>query len=27
LTGFIKDHPQYGLEVILEHPKQIKLVD
>jgi len=27
LTGFIKDHPQYGLEVILEHPKQIRLVD
>ena len=27
LTGFIKDHPQYGLEVILEHPKQIRLVN
>jgi hypothetical protein len=27
LTGFIKDDPQYGLEVILEHPKQIKVVD
>lgn len=27
LTGFIKDHPQYGLEVILEHPKQIRLMD
>ena len=27
LTGFIKDHPQYGLEVILEHPKQIRIVD
>ena len=27
LTGFIKDHPQYGLEVILEHPKQIKIID
>ena len=27
LTGFVKDHPQYGLEVILEHPKQIKALD
>lgn len=27
LTGFVKDHPQYGLEVIVEHPKQIKVVD
>jgi hypothetical protein len=27
LTGFIKDHPQYGLEIILEHPKQIRVVD
>jgi len=27
IVGFIKDHPQYGLEVILEHPKQIKLLN
>ena len=27
ITGFVKDHPQYGLEVILEHPKQIKIVN
>src|SRR5437879_6875466 len=27
LTGFVKDDPQYGLEVILEHPKQIKVAD
>jgi hypothetical protein len=27
LTGFVKDHPQYGLEVIVEHPKQIKLLN
>jgi hypothetical protein len=27
LTGFIKDHPQYGLELILEHPKQIRVMD
>lgn len=27
ITGFIKDHPQYGLEVVLEQPKQIKIVD
>jgi hypothetical protein len=27
VTGFIKDHPQYGLEVVLEQPKQIKVVD
>ncbi len=27
LTGFIKDHPQYGLEVILEHPGQIRVMD
>jgi hypothetical protein len=26
ITGFIKDHPQFGLEVILEHPKQIKIL-
>ncbi|MGH7796199.1 MAG: hypothetical protein ACREQ2_15115 [Candidatus Binatia bacterium] len=27
IVGFIKDHPQYGLEVILENPKQIKIVN
>jgi hypothetical protein len=27
LTGQIKDHPQYGLELILEDPKQIKILD
>ena len=27
IVGFIKDHPQYGLEVILEDPQQIKIVD
>jgi hypothetical protein len=27
IVGFVKEHPQYGLEVILEHPKQIKLVN
>ena len=27
ITGAIKDHPQYGLELILEHPKQIKFVN
>jgi hypothetical protein len=27
LTGFIKDHPQYGLEIVIEHPKQIKALD
>jgi hypothetical protein len=27
ITGSIKDHPQYGLEVVLEHPKQIKILD
>jgi hypothetical protein len=26
LTGQIKDHPQYGLEVILEDPKQIRII-
>ena len=26
LTGEIKDHPQYGLEVVLESPKQIKIL-
>ena len=27
VTGDIKDHPQYGLEMILEDPQQIKLLD
>lgn len=27
IVGVVKDHPQYGLEVILEHPKQIKIVN
>lgn len=27
ITGQIKDHPQYGLEVILENPKQIRIVN
>jgi hypothetical protein len=27
ITGFIKDHPQYGLEVILEDPKQIQILN
>jgi hypothetical protein len=27
IVGHVKDHPQYGLEVILEHPKQIKIVN
>ena len=27
LQGAIKDHPQYGLEVILESPSQIKVVN
>ena len=26
-TGQIKDHPQYGLEVIIENPKQIKILN
>lgn len=26
LTGQIKDHPQYGLEVVLEEPKQIRVL-
>ena len=26
LTGQIKDHPQFGLELILEDPKQIKIL-
>ena len=27
ISGSIKDHPQYGLEIVLEHPKQIKIMD
>lgn len=27
LTGVIKDHPRYGLEMILEEPSQIKVLD
>ena len=27
LTGEIKDHPKYGVEMILEDPSQIKLLD
>jgi len=27
ISGSIKDHPQYGLEIVLEHPKQIKVLD
>jgi hypothetical protein len=27
ITGFIKDHPQYGLEVVLEHPEQIRIIN
>jgi len=27
LTGEIKDHPQYGLEMILESPAQVKVID
>jgi hypothetical protein len=27
IVGVVKDHPQYGLEVILEHPKQIKIMN
>jgi hypothetical protein len=27
ITGAVRDHPQYGLEMIVEHPKQIKLVN
>jgi len=26
LIGQIKDHPQYGLEMVLENPKQIKIL-
>jgi hypothetical protein len=27
IVGQVKEHPQYGLEVILEHPRQIKIVN
>ena len=27
IIGQIKDHPQYGLEMILENPQQIKILD
>jgi len=27
ISGQIKDHPQYGLEIIIEDPKQIKIVN
>jgi hypothetical protein len=27
IVGFVKDHPQYGLEMVLEHPKQIKILN
>jgi hypothetical protein len=27
LQGEIKDHPQYGLEIILENPSQIRIID
>jgi hypothetical protein len=27
VTGQVKDHPQYGLEMILENPQQIKILD
>jgi len=27
ITGQIKDHPQYGLEIILENPKQVKIIN
>jgi hypothetical protein len=27
IVGFIKDHPQYGLEVVLEHPRQVKILN
>lgn len=27
LTGLIKDHPKFGLEMILEDPSQIKVLD
>jgi hypothetical protein len=27
VVGAIKDHPQYGLEIVVENPKQIKIID
>ena len=27
ITGQIKDHPQYGLEMIIENPQQIKILN
>ena len=27
VTGEIKDHPQFGLEIIIENPKQIKIMN
>ena len=27
IIGAIKDHPQYGLEIVVENPKQIKIVN
>lgn len=27
IQGEVKDHPQYGLELILEHPSQLKVID
>jgi hypothetical protein len=26
IEGSVRDHPQYGLEIILEHPEQIKIL-
>jgi hypothetical protein len=27
ITGQVKDHPQYGLEIIIENPKQIRIIN
>jgi hypothetical protein len=27
IVGAIKDHPQYGLEIVVESPRQIKIID
>ena len=27
ISGAIKDHPQYGLEIVVENPKQIKIIN
>jgi hypothetical protein len=27
IVGAIKDHPQYGLEIVVENPKQIKIIN